>query len=317
MNRRKTLAALTAAIVPIPHIALAQSLPTVRVIGPPNDDYKSVYYGIQSGIFRRLGLNVEASVINTGIGAVAALVSGAVDVAVSAPTAPIRGHVRGIPIQIIAPGGLITPANSGIDTILVLKDGPIKRGSDLTGLTVSAAALGESMAIAIQAWIDQTGGDARTVKMVEVPGSAALQMLVEGRVAAAGVNEPAVSMALASGKVRSLAHPLDAISDHFLGGSLSIMATANGDVMRRFARGLREAVVYTNTHPAESAGIVSGYTGIPADVVARGVRFDDAEYIEARYVQPMIDAMAKYGAIDKTFPAADIISPYALKPPNR
>jgi len=54
--------------------------------------------------------------------------------------------------------------------------------------------------------------------------------------------------------------------------------------------------------------------GAPADVVAKSVRFVDAEYLEPRYLQPMIDLCSRYQLIDKDFPAAEVISPVALKP---
>jgi hypothetical protein len=45
-------------------------------------------------------------------------------------------------------------------------------------------------------------------------------------------------------------------------------------------------------------------------------RVIDPDYCEVRYIQPVIDALAKYGAIDKGFPAAEIISSAAVKPPR-
>ena len=44
--------------------------------------------------------------------------------------------------------------------------------------------------------------------------------------------------------------------------------------------------------------------------------FTDAEYLEPKYLQPLIDVCAKYGLIDKTFPAQEVISSVAVKPPR-
>ncbi len=33
-------------------------------------------------------------------------------------------------------------------------------------------------------------------------------------------------------------------------------------------------------------------------------------------IQPLVDVAAKYKAIDKPFPAQELFSPYALKPPR-
>jgi NitT/TauT family transport system substrate-binding protein len=316
MNRRKMLVALTPALLPLPRLADAQAPATLRVIGPPNDGYKAVYYALQSGLFRKHGLNVEATTITSGAAAAAALIGGAVEVAFTNPTAVIVGHTRGIAMHVLSPGGLIS-RGSPVSSILVLKDSKIRSGSDLNGAPVGAVSLGDTMAVSIRAWIDQNGGDASTVKLMEVPSSAALQMLVEGRIVAAGLNEPAITQALASGKVRSLANPLDAIGNQFLGGVFAVMApaaAANVEAMQRFARAMRESQAFTNSHLAETVSVVAGYSGIAPEVVAHSVRVIDADYAEARYLQPLIDVLAKYKAIEKPFPATEIISPLALKP---
>ena len=58
-----TLAALSAAFVW--HAAQAQTPPltVVRAVGPPNDGYKAVYYGVKSGIFRKYGLDVQTLLV--------------------------------------------------------------------------------------------------------------------------------------------------------------------------------------------------------------------------------------------------------------
>ena len=42
------------------HAAQSQSaLTVVRAVGPPNDGYKAVYWGVKSGIFKKYGLDVQ------------------------------------------------------------------------------------------------------------------------------------------------------------------------------------------------------------------------------------------------------------------
>jgi ABC-type nitrate/sulfonate/bicarbonate transport system substrate-binding protein len=90
--------------------------------------------------------------------------------------------------------------------------------------------------------------------------------------------------------------------------------TANRDVMERFAKAMHESSVYVNAHLPETVDLVAAYSNVAPDVVAKSVRFVDAEYLEPRYLQPMIDLCAKYALIDKDFPAAEVISPVAVKP---
>ena len=126
-----------------------------------------------------------------------------------------------------------------------------------------------------------------------------------------------MSQALATAKVRVLSSPQDAISRRFEVAAFAVMAPVaaqNADGMRRLAGALHEAQVYTNSHLPKTVEVVSAYSGIRPKTVARSLRMIDPEYVELRNIQPVIDLLAQYGAIDNGFPATEIISPYALKP---
>ena len=47
------------------------------------------------------------------------------------------------------------------------------------------------------------------------------------------------------------------------------------------------------------------------------MRIIDPEYVEVRNIQPLLDVCVKYGVLDRAFPAEEIISPVAVKPPDR
>src|SRR3974377_89902 len=58
VTRRTALAALSTAAL-FPNIARGQSVTNIVVGGLPEDSATSVLYGIQSGLFKKYGLNVE------------------------------------------------------------------------------------------------------------------------------------------------------------------------------------------------------------------------------------------------------------------
>jgi NitT/TauT family transport system substrate-binding protein len=300
------------------HVAQGQSaLTVIRAVGPPNDGYKAVYYGVKSGIFKKYGLDVQTSIVASGAAAAAALSGGAADIAYTNILTLVQAHTHNVPMTFVAPGNLQLTGKSQTD-ILVLTDSPIKSGKDLIGKTLGSASLRDINAAASLAWIDKTGGDSKTLKVVEVPAAAGSAFLEEHRADAVTLNEPAVSLAVATGKVRILAAPYDAVGSGMTAGfaAMEPYVAANKDAMERFAKAMHEASLYTNTHPAETVDLVAAYSGVAPDVVAKSVRFMDAEYLEPRYLQPMIDLCAKYQLIDKDFPAADVISVAAVKPPR-
>jgi NitT/TauT family transport system substrate-binding protein len=314
--RRAGIGALVAFSVAGTYAAVAQSLPAIRVVGPPNDGYKAVYYGVQSGIFRKDGVDVKTTIVSSGAAAAAALAGGSADVAYTNVLSLIQAHRRGVPLEIVSPGVVVLSERPFTGTV-VLKDAPIRTGRDLDGKTIGSTSLQDINSAATLAWIDKTGGDSHSVRLIEVPGSVAVAALEEHRADAVTLNEPLVSQALATGKVRVLCHPYDAIAKRLEAAVFVASAPAiekNRDAMARFVRGMHEAQEYTNTHLAETVDLVASYSGVAASDVAKSVRATDAPYADPKELQPVIDILAKYKVIDKTFPAEELISSVALRP---
>jgi NitT/TauT family transport system substrate-binding protein len=295
-----------------------QSLPTLRVSGPPLDAYKSAYYAQKAGLFRKYGVNVELSTGASGSAAMAAISGGSLDLAFTAILPAIQAHVKGIEFKIVAPAGWYLSDAPQL-MMLVRKDSTIAGGRDLAGKTIGCTALKDLSCTAMAAWIDQNGGDSKSVRTLELPNAALLPALDEGRIDAATFVTPFLDQALDSGKARVLAKNYDAISKRFQ--TAGYIATAdfsakNADTLRRFAQAMHEAAVYTNAHLPETVDIVAAYSGIPAAAIAKSVRASDPEYVDPRNIQPLIDVAAKYGIIDRAFSADEIISQAAVRPPR-
>ena len=310
--------ALATTIAGSPFAATGQTLPVVRVVGPANDGYKAVFYGVRSGIFKKYGIDVQTTIVASGAAAAAALGGGSADVAYTNILTLIQAHSHNVPMVFVAPGNVLLPGKSPTLT-LVAQDSPIKTGRDMNGKVLGSSSLRDINAAATLAWIDKNGGDSSTVHVVEVPASAGAAFLEQHRADAVTLNEPGASQALATGNVRLLAQPYDAVGGGMTAGfaAMEPYVVANRDVMLRFAKAMHEASTYTNAHLAETVPLVAEYSGVDPGVIAKGARFTDAEYLETRSLQPLIDMCAKYGLIDRSFPGADVISVVAVKSPSR
>ncbi len=113
--------------------------------------------------------------------------------------------------------------NSGtspVNVIMAAQNSTVKSGADLNGQTVAVNGLRDLTQYEMQAWIDQTGGNVGSVKLIEIPFSEMATALVAGRVAAAILAEPAWTAALATcrvvgngsaavGECQSRRHPRD------------------------------------------------------------------------------------------------------------
>jgi ABC-type nitrate/sulfonate/bicarbonate transport system substrate-binding protein len=119
---------------------------------------------------------------------------------------------------------------------------------------------------------------------------------------------------MATGAVRILAHPIEVMGKRVpVATFVALESTidAKHDAMARFGRAMHDASAYTNAHLPETVDLVVSYTGAKPEDIARGGRFIDDDAVRPAEIQPIIDLMAKYGAIDKTFPADELISDVA------
>jgi len=318
LPRRGIGFALAAMLLSTVHGA-AQGLPTIHVATCVCDDVKTILYGIRVGIFQKYGVTVEEVPVQNGAAALASLVGGSSQVALSSDLPIFQAHDHGIPLTIVAPAQWYLTEAATAGTLLVKADAPIKSGRDLNGKTIAVQSIKDLNWAGTMAWIDATGGDSHTVKAVELPLPAVVAALDEGRVAAGSVQTPFLEEGIASGKVRLLAKTYDAIGKRFEAAvyvSTTDYVAANRDALSRFAHGMHDAAVYTNSHPAEMTEIVATFTKMDPALVARTFRTTDPEYLDPKTLQPVIDAAFRYKLISRTFPAEELFSSVVLKAPT-
>ncbi len=165
------------------------------------------------------------------------------------------------------------------------------------------------------AWIDQNGGDSKTVKYVELPTTLAAASIVSGRVDGALMLDPILGSAVATGGCRILAHPYDIVAKYWdasLWFSLRSYAEQNADIMTRFRAALRESIIYAQAHRDEVVTAVSKFTGMEPSVVST-MALDIGTTLTPQDVQPVIDFAARHKLIASSFRAAEIIDAGALR----
>ncbi len=302
-------ASITATAAPLP--AHAQQVTTLRLGATPDDDMTSVLWAEKSGMFRKVGIDVQMVKMHSGAAVAAAVAGGSLEGGKSSLPNIIAAHLRGIPLAIIAPAG-ISDSSAPYDALLVASDSPIRSAKDLAGKTVSLPALKDLNQVVTSAWVDAHGGDSKTLHFVELPMSAAPTALETHRVDAAVVIYPALYAALQTGKVRALGDAYGAVAPRFLmsGWFASTDWTSkHADVVKAFNRVVVESAQYVNAHHAETAPMIAEFNNLPLGVVQHMTRGIAATSLSPALVQPMIDASLKYGIIARGFPADELIDP--------
>jgi ABC-type nitrate/sulfonate/bicarbonate transport system substrate-binding protein len=130
------------------------------------------------------------------------------------------------------------------------------------------------------------------------------------------VYEPVLSSALASGKVRIIGYPYDAIGKRFAGGLLVANVSWVGDhrdLIDRFLHVVQEASAYVAAHENQLIPMLAAFSGVDPVTIAKSRHSGRGVAIVPADLQPVIDAAAKYRAIPKAFPAAELICSCALR----
>jgi NitT/TauT family transport system substrate-binding protein len=305
------IAAYASAAALAPTRAFGQSTPTLNVTVAGADDGTPVLWAIESGMFKKAGLDVKLSEGASGAVISAGVAGGAIDIGMSSLVPVIGARAKGLPFQLIVPAAVYN-SNASYAAMLVRNDSPFKTAKDLNGHTIASAALRDLIGTSQAAWIDANGGDSSTVKVVEIPNNAVLPALEEGRIDAATFLEPRMSQALATGKMRKFGQPFDAFGKHFPISSLFGTAdfiSKNTELVQRFARVVRESNVYCNTHHAETAPVLARFAKLDLKVIENAVRVGYDESFNLKEIQGVIDICARYKVIDKPFEARELVSP--------
>lgn len=285
----------------------AQSTVTLRVGAAPLDSNGPLYYAQDLGYFKDAGLTIEfASGLNNAAAALAALSSGAIDLSAASLTSIAAAHDAGLGFKIVA-ASQVSEGGAPSEVLMVRKDASEKTVADLNGKTIGIIGIKSLMQVAAMAWSDRHNGDAKSLKFVETPVPQMCSQLDGGRIDAAIMVEP---FATACADARPIGDVDDGIAPRFFTTGYvgnSDWLTAHRDVALRFAAAIVKAAAWGNAHPVESAAILVKYSHLDPAVAASMKRAHYGTEVSPALIQPVIDASVRYGAIPRTFPAADII----------
>ena len=305
-------AAATAGL--LPRAARAQEAP-IRIGALLIDNTAEVFFAQDQGFWKAAGLNVEITTFQSGSAAASALASGAIDISIADAVSMAAAHAHGIPLVYLAPATIYTPMQPAY-ALLVPISSPIKTAKDMSAKTISVNAIKNIVQIPTEAWIDNNGGDSKSIKFVELPFPAMSAAILDGRVDIGSVSEPFITGGVDSGKLRmiSVADKNLAKSFMFSGWcSTQDWAAKNPALVAKFIAVMSQTAKWSNANKTQSSQILVKVSKMPAEIAGKMIRSYYGEKLDPSLLQPVIDASAKYGVIAKTFPATEVISPLALK----
>jgi len=272
----------------------------------PVESEAGVYYAEELGYFRKAGLTVQIQNLAGGAAITAAVASGSLDVGASNPLSLANAFLRGIPVRMIASGSLYSSVAPQI-LLVIAPDKASPSAAELNGKVFCGVSIGGLDQLAVDAWMDKMGGDASTIKFVEVPLSAQPEALAQGRADACVLTDPALSTAIAAKRVKPIS-PVYGIAygDRFsmvvFFGSNEWLAN-NPSVAKKFVAALNDAQRWASDHPEAAAGILEKYTKLHLPRAQMIV----TKNLDGGTVQPILDVAAKYKLIPRPMKATEFL----------
>lgn len=260
-------------------------------------------------------MNADLIVQTSGTAITSAVISGTYTIGKTSLIPLFNAHVRGLPVVIIAQGN-VYDSKAPLAQLVVAKDSTIASATDLNGKPIGVPALNDVTNVTTNAWVDQNGGDWRTLRYVELSQPAAVAAIATHRLDAALLVYPVLASAISNGKVRILAPVYSAVASSFLTSAwftTKEWTASNRQSVLTFAKIVTEAASYTNAHHDLTAPMLADFSQVPLNVVQHMTRAIAGTTLRAADIAPLLNATVKYKEVPKAFPLDELIDPDVLK----
>jgi NitT/TauT family transport system substrate-binding protein len=278
--------------------AVAQDLVPITVASGLVEGHAQAHYAVAQGFFRKRGLDVHVLTQNNGAAVAAAVVGGSAQFGISNILQLAQAHANNVPLAIVALA-TISDAHYPLSALIVAASSGITNGKGLNDKAIGGSSLHGLDNLETLRMIDKQGGDSKSVRFVELPPSASLEALLQGRVTAVVAVPPQLEVALANDRVHSLGDVQAAIAPLWVPAgwfSTPDYLQKNGDIARRFAAAIYDGGAWAMANRAAAAEVLSKAlnTAVPQTYQRFATKTDPA------LLQPPLDVAAHYGFVAPT-----------------
>lgn len=281
----------------------------VTVAALPVVDTAGFFIALKEGFFRQQGLNVSYRLVAQSTSALAAMISGSVDIIGGGNyVSYIEGEAHGaFKVSLLADGNACAPHTFAI---LTLPRTGIKSPAGLAGKTVAVNLTNNIQTLAANAVLAADNVNPSSVKYVPIPFPQMGSALAAGRVDAISVVEPFVTEA-----ERTLG--ATEVSDQCAGPTANLplsgyfatqsWAQKNPATARAFQRALDKGQALASSNPALVKQVLPSYTKITPPTAAAIRLGSYPSALDAGRVQRIADLMVAGGLLKSRFGTAPMI----------
>lgn len=276
----------------------------------PYSDCAPIFVAVDKGFFSEENLNVSLFKFFAGVKSIEAAVAGSIDMGFSAVYSVLVAYDGGINLKIATDGGHLDIDHDD-SMIAVLKNSSIQSIADLKGKTIAVHSLVSPIQLALEATFQKYGFGLEDVNFEVISYPNIPEALLAGRVDAATLWQPSLSIALATGKVQVFRYWTELFPNHkYQMGTNFIMQSfidQHKDAVDAFIRAYTKAVDWINENPQETRGIIANWTGLDPEVAKTMILKVWSTELDADAVKDIADLMLEYGEIEKEINLEDII----------
>jgi NitT/TauT family transport system substrate-binding protein len=307
-----SLAIMLGACLALPTTAAADAakLDVARVGLLPNAETAAMRLGKEKGFFKEAGIDLQITDTSSGAASITALIAGQFDVVFANTVSVMQGRDKGLPLIMIAAASTSTGVQGkDFSALVVGSKNTMKSAKELSGKTIASNTVKNIGEITARLSVAKAGGDAASVKFVEMPFSNMEQALEEKQIDAAWMVEPFHTTANQ--------HGLRDIASNYVDTAPGLTAAAfvstdqivkdKAAMMKKLNTAIVKTAAYANAHPEEIRAIIPTFTKITPAIANQFVipRYD-AE-VNAASLSAMLPEMVKLGMISADFKVSSVI----------
>ena len=268
----------------------------------PIVDVAPIYLGKEKGFFRQQHIDLTLVSSSGGSQSITGAVSGQFQFAFGNVTSLLIARDKGLDVKMVTSGNASTgKAGADFGAVVVPADSHIQSAKDLAGKTVAVNNLNNIGDTTVRASVTKAGGNASSLKFVELAFPDMPAAVTNHHVDAAWVVEPFLTAAQKAGARVVAWNFVDAapnltVATYFTTGK---EASSNPNLVARFKTAMAQSLQYAQSHPDEVRRIVTTYTKITADVAQKITLPDFPPDVNRASIKVLADLLTQSKAVSK------------------
>jgi NitT/TauT family transport system substrate-binding protein len=248
----------------------AQAQTKIQVGCTATSDCASAMVGVDEGIFKRYGLDVEMVLIGINSNIPAAILSNSIQIGGPTSTVFLQAVDGGLDLVAVQGASIMNKTSNDAIAAFVRTGIEAKDAKDFVGKKVGAPGLGAFLHVLFRKWLIEKGVDPKGVNFVEVTFPTMNDVLKSGSVDAVLTAEPFVARMTAAGTGHvgaRYAAELSRTEPIILYAASREWAEKNPDAIKKFRAGIAEAAKIVNSDRDKASAAISKFTKQPLEMV--------------------------------------------------